>query len=215
MSQVRIMDEWKIGDPVWWADGDTMAENYGRSDEEEEEEIPIDKNKLYSENAWQLNGKGQYWEALDEINKALSIRKSSYNWNIKGLILQNIAFDEPEKFSQSVCCYNKALEMLPENKTIKNNKAICLSDWAWYLQSQRQYDLAMEKIDEAMPLFRQKDLDYAYALDVKGVIYHKTNNRQKARECYDEALVYDPENEVYADNIIRLKRGLDIDSDYL
>ena len=105
--------------------------------------------------------------------------------------------------------------MLPENKTIKNNKAICLSDWAWYLQSQRQYDLAIEKIDEAMPLFREKDSDYAYALDVKGVIYHKTNNRQKARECYDEALTYDPENEVYADNIIRLKRGLDIDSDYL
>ncbi|WP_407431744.1 tetratricopeptide repeat protein [Methanobrevibacter sp.] len=209
------MDEWKIGDPVWWANGDTMAENYGRRDEEEEEEIPVNKNKLYSENAWQLNRQGRYLEALEEIDKALAIKKSSYNWNIKGLILVNIAIDEPEKFSQSVCCYDRALSQSPGHKTIKNNKAICLSDWAWYLQSQRQYDLALEKLDEAMPLFRKKDLDYAYALDVMGIIYHKTNNPKKARKCYDEALVYDPENEVYADNIIRLNRGLDIDSDYL
>lgn len=209
------MDEWNIGDPVWWGDGETMAENYGRRDDEEEEETSIDENELYRNNALQLNKKGLYWEALEEINNALAIRKDSHNWNIKGLILVNIAVDDAEKFSQSVCCYDRAMELNPQSRIIKNNKAICLSEWAWYLQSQRQYELALEKIDEALPLFIKKDSDYAYAMDVMGVIYHKTNNPQKARKCYDEALIYDPENEVYADNIIRLNRGLDIDPDYL
>ena len=201
------MDEWNIGDPDWWGDGFTRAENYGRNDEEDEN--PPD----YQKEAIELNKKGLYHEALDAIDDALDSSQSSRNWNIKGIILNNLAFDDPSLFEESIECYNRSLR-LKDSKIVKNNKAICLSDWAWYLQDNRHYDLAYEKLMEALPLFENKDIDYAYALNAAGVIFHKTNQRIRARAMFDEALVYDPENEVYKDNIKRLIKGLDVDYEY-
>lgn len=204
------MDEWNIGDPDWWGDGFTQAENYGRNDiEDEDEDLPD-----YQKEAIELNKKGLYHEALDTINEALDLNQNSHhNWNIKGIILNNLALEDPSLFEESVYCYNRSLQ-LKDSKIVKNNKAICLSEWAWHMQEKRFYELAYGKLREAFPLFEKKDIDYAYALDVAGVIFHKTNKPTRARAMYDEALLYDPENEVYKDNIKRLIQGLDVDDAY-
>ncbi len=204
------MDEWNIGDPDWWGDGFTRAENYGSNRNENENETPPN----YQIKAINLKRKGLYSEALEAINQALDSRKTSENWNIKGIILNNLAFDDPSLYREAIDCYNQSLS-LRDSIIVKNNKAICLSNWAWHLQENRYYELAYGKLREAFPLFEKKDIDYAYALDVAGVIFHKTNRPERARAMYDEALLYDPENEIYKDNIKRLSEGLDVDYEYL
>lgn len=203
------MEEWNIGDPVWWGDGITMPENNGGHVEEEEEEENFKSEYLiYQEKAWKLNQKGHYYDALDAINEALRLRNNSSNWNIKGIILHNLAFEDSYYYEKSINCYNRALKY-HDSKIIKNNKAICLCDWTWHFINNRQYLNAFKTIHEALALYKKKELDYAYALNAMGVIYNRLNKPEKAEYYYKQALIYDPENEVYEDNLENIPRAID------
>ena len=145
---------------------------------------------VFKKNAWKSYEEGEYADALEWIHK--SIIGGCYlgeSWNIKGIILESIAQKyDSSAYEDSIYAYNRAIEYEPQNETFKNNKALCLYEWAKYLDENGKYDLAMDKINEALTLFENKSWDYANALDLKGNISRHTGQLIKALIYYDCAL---------------------------
>ncbi|WP_295614766.1 tetratricopeptide repeat protein [uncultured Methanobrevibacter sp.] len=123
--------EWKIGDPVDDANGGTMdAQNwhgdyYFEEDNRDEARINNSKSSQYSKKAWDYYMDFKDEKALHYINMALDLDgRNSNNWNIKGLILMSL-----KRYEQSQECFDKSLQLYPDN-IVYDNKARMLLKWS-------------------------------------------------------------------------------------
>ena len=210
------MREWQVGDPV--GDGndigvpDTKYMNYLRNNDENiilnnSSSKDIKRSKQYQEEALKLNEENNFYDALSFINVAIRYNPDdSSNWNVKGIILFNIyRTNDSNVFSEAYDAYNNALEIEPEDKIIKSNKAQLIIHWGIRLLSQNQYDKAMIKVKEAVSIIDDKtSADYADALTLKATIYMHMGKYDKAMEYYNNALNINPTDE----NIQKLKQIL-------
>lgn len=126
--------EWQIGDPVdYTSDGWMDAQNWGHSSDDDDEDentwsgcdFSDSRIKEYGKKAWDLYMDFKDEEALHYINKAIDLDdKHAKNWNIKAIILEGL-----KRFGESEECYNRSLELSPDN-LVYDNKARMLYDWA-------------------------------------------------------------------------------------
>ncbi len=85
----------------------------------------------------------------------------------------------------------KALELTQKSNELKPNNAVFLDTWAWVLFKQKQYPLALEKIEAALALSATKD---AEVLEHYADILAANNRSQEALKQYQLALEKDPKN---------------------
>lgn len=82
----------------------------------------------YSEIAWNYYNDFKSEKALHYINLSLDLyERSSSNWNLKGLILEDL-----KRYEESLDCYDKSLQLRPDN-AVYDNKARTLLKWAMNL----------------------------------------------------------------------------------
>lgn len=127
-------------------------------------------------------------------------------WNDKGNIFYLLAEKEgifgEKYYEKSLKCYNIAIKLNSKDNTLKKNKAILLINYAGILYNQDEYMSAIHKIDDALPLMNKTNVDddyFARAWNIKGLCYHFMGNPE-ALKCYDEALKYNPDDEVIKGN---------------
>ena len=143
--------EWKIGDPVDDANGGTMdAQNwhgdyYFEEDNRDESRINNSKSNQYSKKAWDYYMDFKDEKALHYINMALDLdERNSNNWNIKGLILASL-----KRYEQSQECFDKSLQLYPDN-IVYDNKARMLLKWsANLLQESKNVSNGLNKLQKA------------------------------------------------------------------
>lgn len=143
--------EWKIGDPVDDANGGTMdAQNwhgdyYFEEDNRDEGRINNSKSSQYSKKAWDYYMDFKDEKALHYINMALDLDgRNSNNWNIKGLILASL-----KRYEQSQECFDKSLQLYPDN-IVYDNKARMLLKWsANLLQESKNVSNGLNKLQKA------------------------------------------------------------------
>ena len=143
--------EWKIGDPVDDANGGTMdAQNwhgdyYFEEDNRDEGRINNSKSSQYSKKAWDYYMDFKDEKALHYINMALDLDgRNSNNWNIKGLILASL-----KRYEESQECFDKSLQLYPDN-IVYDNKARMLLKWsANLLQESKNVSNGLNKLQKA------------------------------------------------------------------
>ena len=161
-----IMDygEWHPGDPIGFGNDIGAPEvpymSYGprkREDEIDEEALQKEREEQerkqtaekIADEAWKLYKERSYGAALVFIDRALEYAPEESNmWNRKGAI-----FTELKIFETALENYNKAIE-LEDSEVYKNNKAETLIDWAYSLKDKREYEKALEKINESIDIFQ-------------------------------------------------------------
>ena len=142
--------EWKIGDPVDDATGGSMdAQNWRgnryTSNDNDESESYYSKSDEYSKKAWDLYNDYKDEEALHYINLALDLNdRNSNNWNIKGIILENL-----KRFEESLDCYDRSLQ-LKQSNTVYDNKARMLLRWsARLLEESKELPNGLNMLEKA------------------------------------------------------------------
>ena len=87
----------------------------------------------------------QFSEALSEIDRLLKENPDSSNWNLKGIILDNLS-----DYPKAVECFDRALD-LNDSSEIKQNKANALYNWAKVtFFPEGNYDEALQLINDAI-----------------------------------------------------------------
>ena len=111
---------------------------------------------------------------------------SAADYYSQGLRLLN---DDKE---QALECFNKAIELLPENGLLNH---ICYSARGSLYEELKQYDLALADYSKAIDLF--PSFDYSYAQ--RGALYGKMEEYELGIADYDAAIRYDsyPEHPHY------------------
>ena len=188
------MREWQVGDPI--GDGNDIGVpdipymDYLKNSEDDEiphnhNHIDTRKSKELQEESWKLREKGNLSEALRYINSAIYYNPNDdENWNIKGIILWDTGKKYVDKFYEAVKCFDNALLINPNGKTLKRNKAMCIFEWGGILYQLNDFDEAMVKVNEALSLIDDKKSDdYAYALNLKSCIHSVNFNYDEALEC--------------------------------
>ena len=162
----------------------------------------INKSRRFQEEAVKLWEEKKLDDALSYINSAIYYNPNDdENWNVKGLILWEMADMDSSKFYEACQCFNNALIIKPDGKIIKKNKARCITDWARYYYAINDYDLAMSRIDESLSLIEDKTADYyATALNLKSCIYFSEFDYGKALEYINKALKISPNDEIIQQN---------------
>lgn len=149
--------EWQIGDPVdYTTDGWMDAQNWGHGvDDDERSETGRNSSdprvEEYADKAWKLYMDYNETEALRYIDMSLDLDGSnSKNWNIKTIILEAMKrFDESEK------CYNKSLELGPQN-IVYDNKARMLYDWVvQLLEESKKLSNGLEMLGRASDILKR------------------------------------------------------------
>ena len=185
-----IMDygEWHPGDPIGFGNDIGAPEvpymSYGprkREDEVDEEELKKEReerdrrytSKKISDDAWKLYLEHRNGEALIFINRALEYDgEESNTWNRKGAILDGL-----NRFEEAIKNYNIAIE-LEDSEIYKNNKAEVLIEWAYSLKDKREYEKALEKINESIDIFQ--NISYktceSEAYNLKGLILEENRS---------------------------------------
>ena len=100
-------------------------------------------------------------------------------WSNRGVALANLG-----KYQQAIECFDKAIEINPNDVNIWNSKGT-----AFHYQS--KYQQAIECFDKAIEI-NPNDADAWYN---KGVALHYLTKHKDAIECYDKALTINPEQE--------------------
>jgi tetratricopeptide (TPR) repeat protein len=145
------MDEWHIGDPVDWGDGWMDAQNWGRrdNDEDEEEDNTFDNTQFrineYSKKAWDYYMDFKDEDALYYINLALDLdNRHANNWNRKAIILESL-----KRYEESEECYNRSLRLSRDN-IVSDNKARMLLTWSHQLlEESKNLKNGLCKLEEA------------------------------------------------------------------
>ncbi len=205
------MREWQVGDPI--GDGNDIGVpdipymDYLKNSEDDEiphnhNHIDTRKSKELQEESWKLREKGNLSEALRYINSAIYYNPNDdENWNIKGIILWDTGKKYVDKFYEAVKCFDNALLINPNGKTLKRNKAMCIFEWEGILYQLNDFDEAMVKVNEALSLIDDKKSDdYAYALNLKSCIHSVNFNYDEALECVNKALEIFPNNKTFINN---------------
>ena len=205
------MREWQVGDPI--GDGNDIGvpdikymgylknNDNGRRNNNPSS-VDIDKSTRFQEEAVKLWEENKLSDALSFINSAIHYNPDDdENWNVKGIILWDMAEMDSDNFYEAYKCFNNALLIKPDGKILKKNKAKCINDWARYYYDIKDYDLAMSKIDESLSLIEDKTADYyATALNLKSCIYSSKFDYEKALKYINKALKISPNNEIMQQN---------------
>lgn len=205
------MREWQVGDPI--GDGNDIGvpdikymgylknNDNGRRNNNPSS-VDIDKSTRFQEEAVKLWEENKLSDALSFINSAIHYNPDDdENWNVKGIILWDMAEMDSDKFYEAYKCFNNALLIKPDGKILKKNKAKCINDWARYYYDIKDYDLAMSKIDESLSLIEDKTADYyATALNLKSCIYSSKFDYEKALKYINKALKISPNDEIMQQN---------------
>ena len=205
------MREWQVGDPI--GDGNDIGvpdikymgylknNDNGRRNNNPSS-VDIDKSTRFQEEAVKLWEENKLSDALSFINSAIHYNPDDDgNWNVKGIILLDMAEMDSDKFYEAYKCFNNALLIKPDGKILKKNKAKCINDWARYYYNIKDYDRAMSKIDESLSLIEDKTADYyATALNLKSCIYSSKFDYEKALKYINKALKISPNDEIMQQN---------------
>ena len=205
------MREWQVGDPI--GDGNDIGvpdikymgylknNDNGRRNNNPSS-VDIDKSTRFQEEAVKLWEENKLSDALSFINSAIHYNPDDdENWNVKGIILWDMAEMDSDKFYEAYKCFNNALLIKPDGKILKKNKAKCINDWARYYYDIKDYDLAMSRIDESLSLIEDKTADYyATALNLKSCIYSSKFDYEKALKYINKALKISPNDEIMQQN---------------
>lgn len=107
--------------------------------------LPDSRIKEYAKKAWDHYMDYEEEEALHYINMALDLDdKHADNWNIKAIILEGM-----KRYAESEKCYNRSLELSPEN-LVYDNKARMLHDWAvQLLEKSKKQPNGLNMLDDA------------------------------------------------------------------
>lgn len=134
--------------------------------------------KTLSAEAWRLYNSGRSKEALVLINVAISHDSSDHNYfNIKGIVLEDL-----NRYSESRGAYDVALNLNPEDMTVKSNKVRMMYDWANSLNDKKK---ALEIINEAIEIAAGiPEIDLFKFWYLKGSILDCMSQPIEARKCY-------------------------------
>ena len=145
--------QWQIGDPVdYTTDGWMDAQNWGHGSDDRNDGhdvIEVDSTALkvrnYSKKAWDYYMEFKEEEALHYINLALDLNdRHANNWNRKAIILEGM-----ERYAESEECYNRSLELSPQN-LVYDNKARMLLAWSHQLlEESKELPNGLSKLKEA------------------------------------------------------------------
>lgn len=87
----------------------------------------------------------RFSEALIEIDNLLADNADASNWNLKGIILDNLS-----QYNEAIIAFDKSLS-LEESDEVNLNKANCYYNWAKVsFFPQANYEKALELIDNAL-----------------------------------------------------------------
>ena len=147
-------DEWEIGDPVDDSNGGTMdAMNWGHGSDDDDDDknngigrnLPDPRIEEYGKKAWDYYMEFKEEEALHYINLALDLNdRHANNWNRKAIILEGM-----KRYAESEECYNRSLELSPQN-LVYDNKARMLLDWSHQLlEESKELPNGLSKLKEA------------------------------------------------------------------
>ena len=206
-----IMDygEWHPGDPIGFGNDIGAPEvpymSYGprkREDEIDEEALQKEREEQerkqtaekIADEAWKLYKERSYGAALVFIDRALEYAPEESNmWNRKGAI-----FTELKIFETALENYNKAIE-LEDSEVYKNNKAETLIDWAYSLKDKREYEKALDKINESIDIFQ--NISYktceSEAYNLKGLILEEMGEILPAFMAYKKAVEHVRDDDMY------------------
>ena len=120
----------------------------------------------------------KYDEALVEINKILQSDNDYSNWNLKGIILDNL-----KEYEKAIECFDKALN-INESSDIKINKANSLYNWAklsFFPES--NYDKALRLINYGLEVLGESE-DPSEFYFLKAEILEGLNDLVEAQKAY-------------------------------
>lgn len=198
------MREWQVGDPV--GDGNDIGvpdikymgylkKNNRNNQSKNSSTKNINLSKQYQDEAWKLKEENKPYDALSFINAAIRYDSDdSENWNIKGLILWDILeTNDVSVGNEAYECFNKALEIAPHGKIVKQNKILFLIKWPIKLILSGDAKQAMIRINEALSIIEDKTSnDYAEALAIKGWVLMNIGNFDESMKYFDESLEVNP-----------------------
>jgi len=120
----------------------------------------------------------KYDEALAEINKILQSDNDYSNWNLKGIILDNL-----KEYGKAIECFDKALN-INESSDIKINKANSLYNWAKLsFFPEGNYDKALRLINYGLEVLGESE-DPSEFYFLKAEILEGLNDLVEAQKAY-------------------------------
>lgn len=120
----------------------------------------------------------KYDEALVEINKILQSDNDYSNWNLKGIILDNL-----KEYEKAIECFDKALN-INESPDIKINKANSLYSWAKLsFFPEGNYDKALRLINCGLEVLGESE-DPSEFYFLKAEILEGLNDLVEAQKAY-------------------------------
>ena len=120
----------------------------------------------------------KYDEALEKIEEILQSDKEYTNWNLKGIILDNL-----KEYEKAVECFDNAL-LINESADIKINKANSLYNWAKLsFFPEGNYDKALELIDYGLEVLPESE-DPSEFYFLKAEILEGLNDLVEAQKAY-------------------------------
>ena len=120
----------------------------------------------------------KYDEALAEINKILQSDNDYSNWNLKGIILDNL-----KEYEKAIECFDKALN-INESSDIKINKANSLYNWAKLsFFPEGNYDKALRLINYGLEVLGESE-DPSEFYFLKAEILEGLNDLVEAQKAY-------------------------------
>ncbi len=125
-----------------------------------------------------LINENKYNEALKLINEKIKKENNPTNWNLKGIILDNL-----KEYEKSIKSYNKALKINPNNE-IKLNKSNTLYKWAKITYfPEGDYEKALKLINEAINTIPHENDPSEYYF-LKGEILETLGDAVESKKSY-------------------------------
>lgn len=120
----------------------------------------------------------KYDEALEEINRILQSDNDYQNWNLKGIILDNL-----KEYEKAIECFDKALR-INESSDIRINKANSLYNWAKLsFFPEGNYDKALRLINCGLDVLGESE-DPSEFYFLKAEILEGLNDLVEAQKAY-------------------------------
>jgi tetratricopeptide (TPR) repeat protein len=114
-------------------------------------------------------------------------------WHNRG-----VSFSKSFMFKEANECYNKALEMNPENAEMLKNKATNLFYWAVsFLGQPNGIEQSNKKLEDSLEFFSktlQINPNSASAWRHKGIALSLLNRYSEVLECFDKGLALEPKD---------------------
>lgn len=126
--------------------------------------------------------------------------------SLEALVSQGNMAAEKQDFSTAIQAYEKAIQMAPQEKTLKSNLAVLYANHAVGLQDQKKYNEAFQYLDKAMAMAVpgsasakniqgvRASLYFSQAMDLKESNEHPTPAEyQSIRDLLNKALALSPD----------------------